>query len=199
MGVKHTDSKVITFASLGISNILDIDPSEPYENINNYISVNDFVANFYEQIGNTYYYYPDSLKDDDIQQTHSNFISRQDILDESENNYIKNFINWKPRNAYSIIKYDYNYIKNPNTKNNIIKAFPNYIAATEDDLRDSIDLLNRAFFIKTEKLHYLTSDYSYVIGTILDDKNTNELIGVFDRKNIIWGNGGRDWIKGSNS
>lgn len=63
--VKNADKNVfaITFNSPGVGYILTKDEKEQYEeqissNINNYVVMNDFVGNFREHLGCTYYYQP---------------------------------------------------------------------------------------------------------------------------------------------
>ncbi len=186
----ETGVETVTFNAPGMKNQIS---EGSYNNITNYVNLNDWIGCYGQHAGTTCFYLPEGTTDEGSFSPHSKYIN--------ENSYYTEFMTdisdeeWKVEYAASLWGYDIN-----NERVGVQQIIASTKASPEN-LKKAVDIIQSTIGIEDKletTFHYLTpTGINYVLG----DKEDNEIelertaLGTQEH-GIAWGNGGNDRITG---
>ena len=158
-----------------------------YDNVKNYIVMNDYIGNFREHIGTEYYYEPIPIQYDSFLDSHNGIFG----LAQEELNYpITLSDNFGSYEGIALWYYDTN-----NVMKNILDVG---IVLTTDILENAIEIIRNQIGETKRFLSYTTDNGMY----ILDNKEASHIINASDSSadtngnDIVFANSGSDIVNG---
>ena len=185
-----TGVSAITFNAPGMKYALskiDCNQEGSYSNIKNYITMNDYVGNFREHIGEEYYYEPIPIDNDALRDSHNGILS---LEEEELNNPISLNNNFTTEEGIALWYYD--------TKNTLKDSFSLDVVLAIEILESAIEIIREEIGEPKRFLSYTTDNGMY----ILDNKEASHVINASDSNSdtdgndIVFANSGSDIVNG---
>lgn len=164
--------------------------------VKNFVVMNDYVGNYGEHVGETYYIQPIPINNNAALDTHNGIL---DYSPETHGDVYSNLEGFGQEEGLSLWFYDKNNIGKMTSLDNVTSM------VSVEALQKALDIINKNIGVPLHQLRYTTVKGDYVLGTgdkeTIDGTDVSTSVGFGtllskDGNDVLSGNGGNDILNG---